>query len=127
MIVLKKTIVSNLPEAFLVMAMGFQIRFATELLFTLFGILALSIWSFRLIANIIQRDYIILNGEQVTLQDNFRKWTFSQSDVEYIALNYAPFSRSYFKLKNGLKRRFDPWKLNKVDTEKLQIICNKIK
>jgi hypothetical protein len=127
LIVLKKTIVSNLPEALMAVAMGFYLWNAIEPLITFLGVLGVAIWSLRLLGNIIKSDYIILHGEQVAIQDNFRKWTFNQSDIECVSLNYSPFSQSYFKLNNGLKRHFKPWKLSKVDTEKFNLICNKIK
>jgi hypothetical protein len=104
-----------------------NLSFVTQSIVILLGGVAIVFWFIQLLRNLIRREYIVYDEEKVTINESFRRWTFKRSEVDYISLNYAPFSQSYFKLNNGLKRKFNAWNLDKYDTDKLHIICNKVK
>ncbi|MER2998822.1 hypothetical protein [Pontibacter populi] len=125
-IVLRKKISYSLTYIIIIVGIIYPLRYAPNTFLLAIGGLGAVIWFVQIITNLIKRDYIIFDGEQVTIKDGFRKWTFSQTDIDYVVINYTPFTNTYFKLKNGKKRPFDPWWLNKEDTDKLHLICSRI-
>jgi hypothetical protein len=126
-IVIRRTPGWSLMYIIIMVGIGYQLRNTTESLLVLVGVFGIVLWGAQLIMDLIKKDYIVYAGEQMTITNSFRTWTFNKSDIDYIAINYSPFSRSYFKLKGGQKRYINPWQLSKTDTAKLQLICSKTK
>lgn len=126
-IVLKKNISYSLTYIIIIAGIIYPLRHTTDTHLILVGGLGVALWAVQLVVNLVKREYIVFDGQQVIIKDSFRKWTFNQTDVEFISINYTPFSNTYFKLKNGQKRHFNPWWLNKADTDKLLHICSVIK
>jgi hypothetical protein len=76
-----------------------------------------------LINNLVNTTYIqYSDGLVIINRQFFTKTTFKSVDIEEISIEYSPFTRSYFRLKDGSKIKFDSWMISKKDTDKLKLI-----
>jgi hypothetical protein len=76
-----------------------------------------------LINNLVNTTYIqYSDGLVIINRQFFTKTTFKSVDIEEISIEYPPFTRSYFRLKDGSKIKFDSWMISKKDTDKLKLI-----
>lgn len=71
--------------------------------------------------------YLQIDHELVRINFRYSSKSFLRSEIEYIKLNYAPFSYSYFRLKNGKKVSFDAWSMSDSETEKFRLIHSDVR
>ncbi|UII30427.1 hypothetical protein LVD17_19225 [Fulvivirga ulvae] len=72
---------------------------------------------------LLNRNYIEVTENTVTIyRDLFIKTRLELSNIEQITLSYTPFTRSYFKLRNGTKIKFTASNIDNGEIEKLKAI-----